>query len=221
MKKIISMVIILGLIGAGGLVYRSLTGVEPQETLNKALKKTAEAKAFRYSITQQMTVDGSNKLWTQVTGEKNEANTHIKGIMYGSEVDIYQIDATLYQKDQFAKKWMVIKGGPPAAQEVFMTELNPLSSFNFKELGEVKSLGKEKVNGQRTYIFQFNPSVQNQLMEALWTDFSYKLYVSSSSNYLVKGVLQAKSKIKPENILTMTVDFKDFGQGIQIKAPTQ
>lgn len=220
-RRIISAVIILGLIGAGVLFYRSLTGVEPQETLNKALKKTAEANSFRYSITQKLIVDGSDKLWTQVKGEKSGANAHIQGIMYGSEVEVYQVGNNLYQKDQFSKKWMVVKGGPPAAQEVFMTELNPLSSFNFKELGEVKNLGKEKVDGQKTYVFQFNPIIQNQLMETLWTDFSYKLYVSTGNNYIVKGVLQAKSKVKPESILTMTVDLKDFGQGIQIKAPTQ
>ncbi|HEX3015535.1 MAG TPA: hypothetical protein VHQ46_04060, partial [Desulfobacteria bacterium] len=69
--------------------------------------------------------------------------------------------------------------------------------------------------------FRLSPSIQNQLMETLWTDFSYTLYVSTRNNYLVKGVLQAKSKVKPNSVLTMTVNFKDFGQGIQIKAPIQ
>ncbi len=220
-RKFIGAAVILGLIVLGVVGYRVVTGVEPQAALDNALKKTAESKSFRYSITQQMTVDGKSKLWTQVTGERSQSNTHIKGIMYGSEVDIYQIGDTLYQKDQFSKKWMVVKGSPPAAQEVFMTELNPLSGFNFKEFGEVKYLGKEKVNGQKTQVFQCNPNIQNQLMETLWHDFSYKLYVSTKNNYLVKGVLQAKSKIKPDSILTMTVDFQDFGQGFEIKAPTK
>ncbi len=210
--------VVLGLICAGVIGYRLLTGAEPQESLKIALQKTAESKTFRYSITQQMTTDGSNKLWTQVAGEKNATSAHVKGIMYGSEVDIYQLGSALYQKDTFSKRWMTIKGGPPAAQEVFMAELNPLSSFNFKDLGEVKHLGSEKVNGQKTLVFQLKPNIQNQLMEALWTDFSYTLYVSKS-NYLVKGVLKAKSRVQPQTILTMTVDFKDFGQGIEIKAP--
>ncbi|HWJ02770.1 MAG TPA: DUF2092 domain-containing protein [Verrucomicrobiae bacterium] len=220
-RKFIGAAVILGLIIVGVIGYRVVTKVEPQVTLDTALKKTAESKSFRYSMTQQMTVDGNNKLWTQITGEKNQSNTHIKGIMYGSEVDIYQIGDTLYQKDQLSKKWMIVKGTPTAAQDVFMTELNPLSGFNFKETGEVKYLGSDKVNGQKAQVFQMNPSVQNQLMETLWTDFSYKLYVSTKTNHLVKGVLQAKSKVKPDSILTMTVDFKDFGQGIEIKAPTK
>ncbi len=220
-KRIISLVVILGLIIGGLTAYKVFTKADPQQTLESALKKTAEAKSYRYSITQQMAVDGSNKQLTQITGERSDTSTHIKGIMYSSEVDIYHIGDTLYQKDQFSKKWMKVKGNTPAAQEIFMTELDPLSGFNFKELGEVKFLGTEKVNAQKATVYQLNPSVQNQLMEVLWTDFSYKLYISTKTNYLVKGVLQAKSKVKPENALTMTVEFKDFGQGIEIKAPTQ
>jgi hypothetical protein len=220
-KKIISLAVIIGLIIGGLTVYKVFTKAEPQQTLESALKKTAESKSYRYSVAQQMMVDGSNKQLTQISGEKAENDAHIKGIMYGSEVDIYHIGDTLYQKDQFSKKWMKVKGNTPATQEIFMAELNPLSSFNFKELGEVKYLGTDKVNGQKVAVFQLNPSVQNQLMEVLWTDFSYKLYISTKTNYLVKGALQAKSKVKPENSLTMTVDFNDYGQGIDIKAPTQ
>lgn len=220
-RKLIIAVVILGLVILGVVGYRIISGEEPQTTLEKALEKTVGSPSYRYSITQEMTVDGSNKLSTQVSGEKNGTGTHIHGTMYGSQVDIYQIGDTLYQRDQFSKRWMKLKGVAPATQEVFMAELNPLAGFNFKELGEVKYLGKTKVDGQKVQEFRLSPSIQNQLMETLWTDFSYTLYVSTRNNYLVKGVLQAKSKVKPNSVLTMTVNFKDFGQGIQIKAPIQ
>lgn len=221
LRKVVIAVIVLGLIIAGVIAYRSTNRVEPQVTLGNALKKTAESTTYRYSITQQMTVDGSNKLFAKIDGEKNKQNAHIKGSMYGSEVDIYQVGDTLYQLDPFSKKWMTVKGAPPAAQEVFMVELNPLSSFNFKDIGEVKYLGKQKINGQNTLAFEVKPSIQNQLMETLWTDFTYTLYVNSRNNLLVKGVLYAKSKVKAENVLTMTTDFKDFGQGIEINPPVK
>ncbi|MDA8442639.1 MAG: hypothetical protein M0Z55_09740 [Peptococcaceae bacterium] len=220
-KKVVFAVIILGLIVAGVVAYQEFNQVEPQVKLEHALKKTAASKTYRYSITQQLTIDGSSKAWTKVDGEKGAPNTHIKGSMYGSEVDIYQIGDTIYQRDQFAKKWIIVKGAPPAAQEVFMTELNPLANFNFKELGEVKYLGQEKLDGQKTQKFQLNPSVQNQLMETLWTDFNYTMYVSLKNGYLLKGVLQAKSKVKSNSSLTLTVNFKDFGQSIEITAPSK
>ena len=78
--------------------------------------------------------------------------------------------------------------------------------------------GQEKVNGERVWVCHLMPSVQNQMMEAFWTDFQYTLYIRKSDEMLVRATIEAKNKVKSDS-MTMILEFKDIGKKMNIQVP--
>ena len=187
------------------------------ELVTQGLERLNGAASFRYSVTQHQWVDGKDRILTQIQGEKGGGNTRILGQLVWSEIEMILIGDSLYNRDPFTKTWVRFSNGP-AAQEVFLAELNPLSSLQFKELGEVVLNGQQKVNGEKVWVCNFKPSVQNQIMDEFWSDFNYTLFISKSQNTVVKAIIQAKNKEKAEP-MTMTLEFKDIGKKISIQTP--
>ena len=190
---------------------------DPTKLVTQGLERLNAATSFRYSLTQHQWVEGKDRVLTQILGEKDGENTRILGQLVGSEVEMIKIGDSTYSKDPFSKKWIRFANAP-ATQEVFLAELNPLSSLQLKELGEVMLSGQEKVNDEKAWICQLRPSVQNQMMEVFWTDFQYTLYIRKADKMLVKATIEAKNKSKSEP-MTMTLEFKDIGKEINIQTP--
>ena len=201
----------------GGIIGWLFWPPDPTKLVTHGLERLNAATSFRYSLTQHQWVEGKNRVLAQVQGEKDGGNTRILGELTGSEVELVKIGDSTFSKDPFSKKWIKFANGQ-AAQEVFLAELNPLSSLQMKELGEVMLSGQEKVNGDRVWVCQLKPSVQNQMMEAFWTDFQYTLYIRKSDKMLVKATIEAKNKAKADP-MTMTLEFKDIGKKMTIQTP--
>ena len=217
-KRGLLVLIALGVVITGVLTGRLLWRPNPSELVGLGLERLNGAASFRFSVTQHQWVEGKDRLLTQIQGEKDGGNTRIQGQLVGGEVEMIHMGDSLYIKDPLNKKWSRFTS-TPAAQEVFLAELNPLSSLQFKELGEVVLSGQEKVNGEKVWVLKFKPSVQNQIMEEFWEDFAYTLYVRKSDETLVKAYLQARSKAKAE-LMSMTIEFRDIGKKISILAPS-
>lgn len=190
---------------------------DPTILVTQGLEKLNAATSFRYSLTQHQWVEGKDRVLTQILGEKDGGNTRILGQLVGSEVEMIKIGDSTYSKDPFSKKWIRFANAP-ATQEVFLAELNPLSSLQLKELGEVMLSGQAKVNGEKVWVCQLRPSVQNQIMEVFWTDFQYTLYIRKSDKMLVKATIEAINKAKSDP-MTMTLEFNNIGKRINIQAP--
>lgn len=216
-KRGIGLVIGIGIVLMGGLLGRLLWQPDPSDLVKHGLERLNAATSFRYSLTQHQWVEGKDRVLTQVLGEKDGGNTRILGQLAGSEVEMIKIGDSTYSKDPFSKKWIRFENAL-AAQEVFLAELNPLSSLQMKELGEVMLSNQEKVNGEKVWVCHLSPSVQNQMMEVFWTDFKYTVYVRKSDKVVVKATIEAKNKLKSDP-MTMTLEFKDIGKKITIQAP--
>jgi hypothetical protein len=216
-KRGLWLLIGIGIVLMGGLIGRLLWQPDPTSLVTHGIERLNSATSFRYSLTQHNWVEGNDRVLTQIQGEKEGANTRVFGQLVGSEVEMIKIGDSTYSKDPFSKKWIRFANAP-AAQEVFLAELNPLSSLQMKELGEVVLSGQEKVNGDKVWVCHLKPSVQNQMMEAFWTDFQYTLYVRKSDDMLVKATIEAKNKAKSDP-MTMTLEFKDIGKKITIQKP--
>jgi hypothetical protein len=216
-RKRLLLLIIIAIIIIGGFLVRQFWQPNPGELVTSALERLNNAESFRYSVSQHQWVDGKDRVLTQIQGEKGGANIRITGQLVGSEVEMILIGDSLYNRDPFTKNWVRFNS-TPAAQEVFLAELDPLSSLQFKELGEVKLSGKQKLNGEKVWVCELKPSVQNQIMEEFWTDFSYTLFISKSQKTVVKAIIQAKNKEKAEP-MSMTLEFKDIGEKISIQTP--
>ncbi|TGE33702.1 hypothetical protein [Desulfosporosinus sp. Sb-LF] len=216
-KRGLWLLIGISIVLIGGLLGRYFWQPDPTNLVTQGLERLNGATSFRYSLTQHQWVEGKDRVLTQILGEKDGGNTRILGQLVGSEVEIIQVGDSTYNKDPFSKKW-IRYANAPAAQEVFLAELNPLSSLQMKELGEVMLSGQEKVNGDRVWVCHLKPSVQNQMMEAFWTDFQYTLYIRKSDKTLVKATIEAKNKAKSDP-MTMTLEFKDIGKKLTIQTP--
>ena len=216
-KRGLWLLIGISIVVMGGILGHSLWQPNPTDLVTHGLEQLKVATSFRYSLTQHQWVEGKDRVLTQIQGEKSGGNTRILGQMTGSEVEMIKIGDSTYSKDPFNKKWIRFANAP-AAQEVFLAELNPLSSLQMKELGEVMLSGQGNVNGEKVWICNLKPSVQNQMMEVFWTDFQYTLYIRKSDKMLVKVTIEAKNKAKSDP-MTMTLEFKDIGKKINIQAP--
>ena len=68
--------------------------------------------------------------------------------MVKTPVDIYYIDQTTYNWDASTKKWLVISDINTKTSNILISELDPLSNFNFKSISQVNKVGFEKVGNQ-------------------------------------------------------------------------
>lgn len=216
-KRGILLLIAVCAVLAGGIIGSSLWQPDPNKLVISGLDKLNTASSFRYTITQHQWVSGQDRVLIQIRGEKDGENTRIAGHLIGSDIEMIQAGGNLFNRDPFSKKWVRFNN-PNAAQEVFMAELNPLSSLQLKEIGEVVLSGQEKVNGEKAWVCHFEPTVQNQIMEEFWEDFSYTVYVRQSDKTIVKCIIAAKSKAKQEP-MSMVFEFQDIGKKFGIQAP--
>lgn len=213
-------VAVLGGICCWGVNFYQQSRISPQELLTESLDRTAAAKSFRYSLESALLVDGRREEISKVQGEKSlEGNIHIKGEMVKTPVDIYHFDQAIYNWDSFSERWLIIKDTQTDSTKVLISELDPLSNFNFKNIGDIKQTGWETVDGRKCMVVRCKPSVENELMEVLWRSFDYNIYIDVKEKLVRKATLSATSKNNADTYLNMTVSFKDFNQKIPIEKP--
>lgn len=201
-------------------VYRA-NRLDPEEMLAQSLANTANSESFRYRLESLLLVEGRREVISRVEGEKNKyGSIHVKGEMVKTPVDIYHLEGIVYSWDPFSKRWLVIKDVQGNSAKVLMAELDPLSNFNFKNVGEVKKVGWETWQGKRCAVFSLRPSVENELMEILWRDFAYKVWVDPKELVIAKAQLTATSKNNPDTFLKLHVSFFDYNKSIKIEKPS-
>lgn len=193
--------------------------MEPRTELITASKNMAAVTSYRYSLKSGYTVEKRKEVISEVEGEKSGENTHIKGEMVHTPVDIYYVDRTIYNYDSFSKKWLVIENDTSGPEELLISELNPLSNFRFKNVSNVEKVGFERIDGTECLVVKCRPSVESQLLETRWQDFSYQFWIDYKKDQIHKAVLQATNQKMPATRLTMTVLFKDLNKKINIQPP--
>jgi len=224
-KKWVAVIVLVLIVGTTILSldkirdYYVKSKLEPQTELLKASQNMAAAKSYRYSLSSDFTVEGRKEVISRVAGEKDEGNTHIKGEMVNTPVDIYYIDRIIYNYDSFSKHWLEIDSGTDKAEELFISELNPLSNFRFKEINNVEKSGFEFVDGAECLVVKCKPTVESQLLETLWKDFEYRFWIDYREGFIKKASLNAVNKKMPKTVLHISVGFKDLNKKIEIKAP--
>jgi len=216
-KKIFlgSIIFLVLLIAAGILIF--VRQPDPQKAVALGLENLHKAPSFAYTLTQQQFVEGKSRLLINISGYKNGDDIHIQGQLAGSAVEMIMIGDTLYNKDPFSKEWVKFNN-TTVAQKVFLVELDPLSMLQFKEMGEVMLKGNEEYNGKKCRVYTLKPSVQNEIMERLWSDFVYTLYITRSTKTVTKAEVTAKNKETGET-MTITLEIKDIGRKISIQPP--
>jgi len=213
-------VIVIGVISYWLFNNYQQSRIDPGELLTEALDRTAAARSFRYNLESTLLVEGRREEISKIQGEKStEGYIHIKGEMVKTPVDIYHIDKAIYNWDSFSERWTVIQDDQTNTTKVLISELDPLSNFNFKNIGEIKKKGWETIDGRKCMVVNCKPSVENELMEILWRSFDYNIYIDVKEKVVRKATLSATSKNNADTYLNMTVSFMDFNEKISIAKP--
>jgi len=199
--------------------YYIKSKLEPQVELTRACKNMAAVKSYKYTLLSTFTVDERKEVISEVTGEKQDGNTHIKGEMVNTPVDIYYIDRTIYNYDSFAKKWLVIPSSSSNSEELLISELNPLSNFRFKQIETVEKLGFEEIDGTECLLVKCRPSIESELLETMWKDFEYRIWLDFRKGLISKAELKATNKKMTSTKLNVTVTFSDLNRKMEIKPP--
>ena len=213
-------IVIAGLLSAEKIHdYYIKSQLDPQVELDRAYKNMAAVTSYKYSLLSTFTVDQRKEVISEVVGEKQGGNTHIKGEMVNTPVDIYYIDRTIYNYDSFGKKWLVIPSSTSNSEELLISELNPLSNFRFKQVSMVEKLGFEEIDGTECLLVKCKPSVENQLLETMWKDFEYRIWIDFRKGLIKQAELKAVNKKMLTTKLTVRVMFSDLNRKIKIQPP--
>jgi len=221
----ILLVLILCLIGAVALCADSIneyyvkSKLDPQVELQRSTSNMAAVNSYRYNLKSGYSVDKRKEVISRVEGEKDHGNTHIKGEMVNTPVDIYYIDGTIYNYDSFSGRWLEIDSGTQKAEELLISELNPLSNFRFKKVNNIKKNGFEKIDGTECLVVKCEPEVQSQLLETMWKDFEYCFWIDYKKGLVQQANLRATNRKVSTTSLDIEVTFRDINRKISIKPP--
>lgn len=217
----IALVIIVVLVASSSKIidYYEKSKLEADVELKASLKNMEKLDSYRYQLKSSFTVDTREEVISEVSGERFQKNTHIKGEMVNTPVDIYYIDRIIYNYDSFAAKWLVLDSGTTNSEELLISELNPLSNFRFKSISQVEKLGFENQDSVECLLVKCWPSVESQLLDNLWKDFEYLLWIDFRDDIIRKAVLTANNKNNEKTDLKIQVEFSDFNKKVKIEAP--
>jgi len=220
LRNAIILVFILFLIVFGTAYYKENTKIVPEDLLTEAINNTLAAEAYRFKTKSVITINGEEKVFSDLSGEKADQNTfHVTGSMLGTDINVYQINETTYRLDPITQKWIVTENNSLLKESLLMAELNPLSNFYFTELISASYLGKEKVNKRKLYKLECVPRIKNKWLENYFKDLKYTVWVDKKDKMIKKATVSAKSKENESGSLTVDVELYDFGQKIKIEPP--
>lgn len=214
------LVVLFLLLAAGGVFYYiRFIKVEPAPLLEEVMEKAYQAKSYKYGLEADLDIGGKTKKWIKVQGERARDCYHFQGETLGTPVEIYQIGMKSYTRDPVNGKWTVLEGVDLSKQQLYMAEIDPLSSFRFKTKEEPRLIGKEKVDGRKCWVLEAKADVESEYMLIWWQDFTYRFWIDRGKHVLLKAQATAKSKNSSDTTLTMTVNFRDFNKKIKISPP--
>ncbi len=212
--------LVAAVVSGGYLYYIKEVRVIPEELVASSLENTLAVGNYRYQVSASLELDGTDKrALSDINGEKQKNNFHIKGTMLGQQVEVYQVDDITYSLNPKTQQWMVTPGSELFQPELFMTEINPMSNFRFTQVNNIQYQGVEKNNHQKLHIITCNPVVNNGFLEKYWQDFSYRLWIDRHSERVVKAQISAVSLRDPKDTMRIEVDLKDFNKKFTIKPP--
>lgn len=196
--------------------------VQRENLLETALKNTRTSKSYRYRIDTRLPAAGVKKddYLGSFTGEFVAPDrAHVRGHLVKTPMEFIQVGENAYVKDFLTGKWFILQGNRLMQSELFVTEVNPMAVFNFKDLPEVRYLGRKKVNGKKYDALEARPIVHNPYLEAEFTDFRYLIFVDPKELRVARAEIEAYARSNRKQKLEITIEFWDYNKPIKIEPP--
>ncbi|RYD03113.1 hypothetical protein N752_22130 [Desulforamulus aquiferis] len=163
---------------------------------------------------------GENEFYSKVEGERVMPDkVHIKGTILKTPVEFTQIQNNTYMRDPFSGKWITLNDVRMSQAELFVTELNPLSNFNFKDIPELSYRGEEQINGETLLAYELRPNVENIFLEEQFNDFFYKVWVDPKGKTIRQATIRANKTLGDVNGLEIFIKMWDYNRNLKIDIP--
>lgn len=191
--------------------------IDRETFLAEALETTKAAATYRYKIDSRVAgPDREAAYLSQIEGEyAGPDRVHIRGTLADNPVEFIQVEDTTYMKDQISGTWLSLQGNRLAQTELFITEINPLAVFDFKDVPVTEFKGRD---GKHELV-AVKPMVHNPYLDIAFTDFSYEIWVNPEDKRIAKTAISAVSKTNERETLEITLEFFDYDQEINIQPP--
>lgn len=192
-------------------------GIDRESFLAEALETTKAAETYRYKIDSRMAgPDRKEAYLSRIEGEyAGPDRVHIRGTLADNPVEFIQVEDTTYMKDQISGSWLSLQGNRLAQTELFITEINPMAVFDFKEIPISDFKGRD--GGHE--LVEVKPMVHNPYLDVAFTDFCYQIWIDPQDKLIAKTEISAVSKTNEKETLEVTLEFRDYGQEISIRPP--
>ncbi len=218
-KNIITAAVVLVLLFAvfrAADSFRTRVFQNPLEEFHAALVNTQNSQSFCFSVQVKM----SNRLISDIEGKKAAPDAiHIVGNMQNTPVEFIRAGGKAYIKGYWSDNWSVLPENSLADSELFITELNPLNSFIFRDIPEIKFLKQEKVKGESLHVLEMQPIVENPLMELNYDEFVYRVWVEPKNILVRKAHITAAGKNGDRDKLEIVIELWDYNKPITITPP--
>ncbi|MDO7788396.1 hypothetical protein P6N53_14305 [Desulforamulus aquiferis] len=202
----------------GGMFFSSRSQIDAQKTFDTALYNTFASKSFRFTVESKLL--GENEFYSKVEGERVMPDkVHIKGTILKTPVEFTQIQNNTYMRDPFSGKWITLNDVRMSQAELFVTELNPLSNFNFKDIPELSYRGEEQINGETLLAYELRPNVENIFLEEQFNDFFYKVWVDPKGKTIRQATIRANKTLGDVNGLEIFIKMWDYNRNLKIDIP--
>ena len=196
--------------------YRSRIMSLPAEKFQSVLNNTLNSESFRFSVKVKM----ADRLISDIEGKKaGPDKIHITGTMQNMPVELINTEGKSYIKGYWSKNWAVLQNDRLVDSELFITELNPMVSFVFKDIPQIKTLNTEKVEGEELLVLEMRPIVENPLMKLNYHDFMYRIWVEPQKELVRKAHITANGKNGDRDRLEIVIELWDYNKQIKISPP--
>jgi len=191
-----------------------------EKLLADALDRSLGAESYRFSSRSTLHIDQESRAFSVLEGEKaGPQNRHVKGTMLSTPVDIYALGQKVYRQDAVSGSWQTLSPSEIPDTLLLLDELSPAANFKFSSLGEVKFLGKEKLDGKTCLKLQFKPVIEDEWLGRYFKDITYTVWLNGKKAYIVKTEITGQSKENPAVSLNIEILLSDFGKEIRITPP--
>ncbi len=196
--------------------FRTRSVQNPEQVFHAALVNTLSSQSFCFSVQVKM----SDRVISAIEGKKAAPDgVHIVGTMQNTPVEFIYAQGQAYIKGYWSDSWSVLPENSLVDSELFITELNPLGSFVFRDIPEIKSLNAEKIKGEKMYVLELRPIVENPLMELNYDDFVYRVWVEPNNEIIRKAHITAAGKNSGRDRLDIVIELWDYNKNINILPP--
>ncbi|ABO50887.1 hypothetical protein Dred_2377 [Desulforamulus reducens MI-1] len=213
-------VVLVIFLGSAFFSGPSQSQLDKQKSFTTALDNTFASRSFRFEVESKLL--GENGFYSKVEGERVMPDkVHIKGTVLKTPVEFTQVNENTYMKDPFSGKWLTLKDIKLSQSELFITELNPLANFNFKDIPEIEMVGEEDLDEDKCYVYELKPNVVNAFLEEQFSDFYYKVWVDQKDVNIRQAIIKANRPESGNSGLDMKIRIWDYDRDLQIDAPVK